>query len=482
MAPIKTQAARKQFVLDTNVLIHDPSALFNFEEHDVVIPMTVLEELDHIKDSQKGNHQQVNREARLAIQHIDKVVNGNSPDDLRLGISIGPGLGNLRIIMEPDVKDVNALASIDLDISVPDNRIILTALYLMQDQPLDQISTVLVTKDINMRLKAKAAGVIFVEDYKTDQVLSDINYLSPGYMVVQEDWLGDQIECKKMGKSQFTFNVPLSDLDDEIRANLYPNFSFIQDDSVWMVKSIQTDHVIFVCHKVDALMNMSAFGVKPRNIEQALAMHAALSEDVDIAFFTGPAGTGKTLIALAAALEMVIEQKRFTKIIVTRSVTDLDEGIGFLPGTEEEKMLPWLSAFTDSLEFLVKGLDDQAHGKLVGADAWAATFGLLQKKANIQFKSLNFMRGRSLGDALIILDESQNLSAHQMRSMITRTGPGSKMLCLGNLSQLDSRYLTALTSGLTVSVEKFKAFPRSANVMLKGGVRSAVATYAEEVF
>lgn len=465
----------KQFVLDTNVLIHDPSSLYMFDEHDIVIPLTVLEELDHIKDSQKSNHLQVGREARLAIQHIDKVVNGHDPDELRTGIPIGKGLGQLRIVMEQDLPSTH----FGLDITVPDNRIIASALYLMQNK--QNVRTVLVTKDINMRLKAKAAGVKYVEDYRTDQVLSDIDYLSPGYMDVNDDWLSEVDTCTQEGRRN-TVVVPKSSLPANVKQNLYPNYAFIQTDVVWFVRDVDNDKVTLESEKLSSLMKTSAFGITPRNHEQALAIKAMLSDDIDIVFLTGQAGTGKTLLALSVALELTVEKGRFDKIIVTRSVTDMDEGIGFLPGTEEEKMMPWLGAISDSLEVLAKGMGGGGEGKLNGKDAWGATFAMMQQKANLQFKSLNFMRGRSISNAFLILDECQNLSAHQMRSIITRVGPGTKIVCLGNLQQIDARYLTALTSGLTASVEKFKVFKRGATVMLKGGVRSPVATFAEDNF
>lgn len=472
----------RQFVLDTNVLIHDPLALFNFAEHDVVIPMTVLEELDHIKDSQKGNHIQIGREARLAIQYIEKVVNGHAPDALRQGVPLGNDLGNLKIVMESTASDFPGVA---LDHSVPDNRIIATAL-LVSKSTKDR-TTVLVTKDINMRLKAKAAGIDFVEDYRTDQVLSDINYLSAGYMHVDSDWLSEIAHSSQVGRKNITV-VEKSSLSDSVRANLYPNFVFLQDDCAWVVKDVGAENVAFECRKLSELMKRSAFGITPRNAEQSLALDAVMSDDIDIVFLTGPAGTGKTLIALAAALEMTVEQKRYDKIIVTRSVTDMDEGIGFLPGTEQEKMQPWLAAFTDALEVLAKGgvethePQSGASAKLQGKDAWTVTLNMLTEKASLQFKAVNFMRGRSIVDAVLIVDEGQNLTAHQMRSLITRVGPGTKIIVLGNLSQIDARYITALSSGLTVSVEKFKHFERGATVMLKGGVRSPVASFAEENF
>ncbi|MFQ3198687.1 MAG: PhoH-like ATPase, partial [Paraglaciecola sp.] len=212
-----------------------------------------------------------------------------------------------------------------------------------------------------------------------------------------------------------------------------------------------------------------AWGISPKNIGQAMAFHALLDPHIDLVILTGPAGSGKTLLALAAALEMVVEKNMYDKIIVTRSTPEIAESIGFLPGTEEEKMAPWLAAITDSLEVLHKH-DENVKGSM----------SYIMEKANIQFKSVNFMRGRSIQNAIVILDESQNLTASQLKTIITRCGEGTKLICSGNLAQIDSNYLSAVTSGLTYIVEKFKNFSGSATINLDGVVRSRLAEFAEE--
>ena len=217
------------------------------------------------------------------------------------------------------------------------------------------------------------------------------------------------------------------------------------------------------------LMSRKAWGITPKNIYQAMAMNALMDPDIELVILTGPAGCGKTLLALASALEMVIEQGVYDKVLVTRNTPEIAESIGFLPGTEEEKMAPWLAAITDSLEVLHKHDENPS-----------SSLNYIMEKANVQFKSVNFMRGRSIQNAVVLLDECQNLTASQLKTIITRCGEGTKLVCSGNLAQIDSNYLTAVTSGLTYIVERFKDFEGSATVNLNGVVRSRLAQFAEE--
>ncbi|MEC9060375.1 MAG: PhoH family protein, partial [Pseudomonadota bacterium] len=236
-----------------------------------------------------------------------------------------------------------------------------------------------------------------------------------------------------------------------------------------LVEEITDDHLEVLDLGYERLMGRHAWGITPKNIGQAMALHALLDPHIDMVILTGPAGSGKTLLALAAALEMVVERNMYDKIIVTRSTPEIAESIGFLPGTEEEKMLPWLAAITDSLEVLHKH-DENTKGSM----------NYIMEKANIQYKSVNFMRGRSIQNAIVILDESQNLTASQLKTIITRCGEGTKLIVGGNLAQIDSNYLSAVTSGLTYLVEKFKDFSGSATINLDGVVRSRLASFAEE--
>lgn len=454
----------KIYVLDTNILLHEPLAFLSFKEHDVVVPMTVLEELDYIKDSKKD----VARDARVSIRAMEDLLHEASPEQLIEGVSM-QGLGS------GEAAPTGAL-SIFADHGLPeeqhvftsnenDNRIINAALHLQDARSPRQV--VLVTKDINMRLKAKGAGLAHVEDYRTDQLISDIKYLSKGYHVFEGNFW-DQV---KSVDSRTEGRDTIHNIDRKVLPEAYVNEFLIDENEQFagLVESIGGDGLEVLDLGFERLMGRNAWGISPKNIGQGMALHALLDPHIDLVILTGPAGSGKTLLALAAALEMVVEKNMYDKIIVTRSTPEIAESIGFLPGTEEEKMAPWLAAITDSLEVLHKN-DENVKGSM----------NYIMEKANIQFKSVNFMRGRSIQNAIVILDESQNLTASQLKTIITRCGEGTKLICGGNLAQIDSNYLSAVTSGLTYLVEKFKNFSGSATLNLDGVVRSRLAEFAEK--
>jgi PhoH-like ATPase len=441
----------KIYVLDTNILLHEPLAFLSFKENDVVVPMTVLEELDYIKDSKKD----VARDARVSIRAMENLLHDATPEDLMQGVSMqGMGAGESA----PSGSQV-------FTSNENDNRIINSALYLQKSQNTKQV--VLVTKDINMRLKAKGAGLAHVEDYRTDQMVTDIKYLSKGY----HQFSGNFWDEVKSVDSRIEGRDTIHTIERKVLPEAYVN-EFLLDDSqhfAGLIESVNDEHLEVLDLGYERLMGRRAWGVAPKNIGQAMSLHALLDPHIDLVILTGPAGSGKTLLALAAALEMVVEKNMYDKIIVTRSTPEIAESIGFLPGTEEEKMAPWLAAITDSLEVLHKN-DENVKGSM----------NYIMEKANIQFKSVNFMRGRSIQNAIVILDESQNLTASQLKTIITRCGEGTKLICSGNLAQIDSNYLSAVTSGLTYIVEKFKNFSGSATINLDGVVRSRLAEFAEE--
>lgn len=463
--PEKKASNSKLYVLDTNILLHEPLAFLSFKEHDVVIPMTVLEELDYIKDSKKD----VARDARVSIRSMEDVLHDATPEQMAAGVSL-EGLtsgeaaptGCLAIFADQNLPiDEHVLAGKEND-----NRIINAALYLQKEHEEDR-TVVLVTKDINMRLKAKGAGLAQVEDYRTDQLISDIKYLSRGFHRFE----GDFWEKVKSVESRTEGRDTIHTISRDVLPEAYVN-EFLLDDTnhfAGIVESITEDSIDVLDMGYERLMGKHAWGISPKNIGQAMALHTLLDPHIDLVILTGPAGSGKTLLALAAALEMVVEKNMYDKIIVTRSTPEIAESIGFLPGTEEEKMAPWLAAITDSLEVLHKN-DENVKGSM----------SYIMEKANIQFKSVNFMRGRSIQNSIVILDESQNLTASQLKTIITRCGEGTKLICGGNLAQIDSNYLSPVTSGLTYLVEKFKYFSGSATINLDGVVRSRLAEFAEE--
>lgn len=458
-----TETGVKFYVLDTNILLHEPLAFLNFQEHNVVIPMVVLEELDRIKDRQKD----VSRDARVAIRALEDALHDASPEAITAGVPLTRMIGEHRaqgtLSIFPDFQ-LRQNES-ELSLNENDHRIIQAALELQKQHHSTRV--VLVTKDINMRLKAKGAGVKYVEDYRTDQLIDDITLLSKGYVHFEGDFWSSVGEVKTEQDGRDTYHY----LSREHVPALYPNQYLVDDTEQFSarVESATETHVKILDLGRDRLMSQRAWGISPKNIYQAMGMQALLDPTLDLVILTGPAGCGKTLLALATSLEQVIEKGLYEKIIVTRNTPEIAESIGYLPGTEEEKMAPWLAAITDSLEVLHKQDENME-----------VSLNYIMQKANIQFKSLNFMRGRSIQNAIVILDEAQNLTASQLKTIVTRCGAGTKIICSGNLAQIDSYYLTAVTSGLTYIVERFKGYHGSATMNLNGVVRSSLAQYAEE--
>ena len=459
------------YVLDTNILLHEPFAFLSFKEHDVVVPMTVLEELDSIKDRKKD----VSRDARVAIRALEDTLANATPEQIVEGVSLANAVGEeeptgtLAIFndyaLDKDNSKISTMAGSKLSFNENDNRIITAALHIQQQKQHRKV--VLVTKDINMRLKAKGAGLNFVEDYRTDQLIDDIQFLTKGYQKFEGDFWQQVKDCESETSGRTTTHY----VDKSLLKSTYMNEYIIDETDHFAGKVTGWDDEKVAIQDIsrERLMGKNAWGIHPKNIYQGMAMDALLDPNIDLVVLTGPAGCGKTLLALASALEQVVERGLYDKVIVTRSTPEIAESIGFLPGTEEEKMAPWLAAITDSLEVLHKQ-DENMNGSM----------NYIMDKANIQFKSVNFMRGRSIQNAFVILDECQNLTASQLKTIITRCGEGTKLICSGNLAQIDSNYLTALTSGLTYIVERFKDFPGSTTINLNGVVRSRLASFAEE--
>ncbi|MGV8844420.1 MAG: PhoH family protein [Pseudomonas sp.] len=453
-----SQTGALLYALDTNVLIHDPNALLNFEEHQVAIPMTVLEELDKLKAGKLG----IAAECRQAIRLIDQILGTATPQEVESGVPIPRGknqpCGFLSILMS---KRIETIAWLPEDLN--DNKIINQLVQLQVARP--GLSVVLVTKDINMRLKARACG-IEAEDYHTDQLVDDISLLPKGYHTVNGSFW-DRVSTveTRQERGRTWHRVQLTDNLPAVHIN-----EFILDEQgfVGWIKGIQADELLILDLHQEPLLHQEAWGLRPRDIYQSLALYALLDPDIHLVNLTGAAGSGKTILALAAAIEQTMVTKRYRRIIATRSVQGLDQEIGFLPGTEAEKMEPWLGAITDNLEALHMD-DENTHGSV----------DYILQKVPLQFKSLNYIRGRSFQQSLILIDECQNLTPHQMKTIITRAGTGSKVVCLGNLAQIDTPYLSAPSSGLTYLTERFKDFPLGVHITLQGVPRSLLAEYAE---
>ncbi|MFL1467301.1 PhoH family protein [Marinobacter sp. DUT-3] len=447
------------YVLDTNVLIHDPNALLNFEEHDVILPMTVLEELDSLKSGKQA----VAADCRQAIRNIDKLLGDASPKDIEKGVPIvrakkAEPLGTLSILMSTENHGNHSLPE-----HLNDNKIINTLAALQEQHKSRDI--ILVSKDINMRLKARGFGVE-AQDYHNDMLLDDIDLLPKGYKQFPNSFWDNIAKVETIQREGITEHI-LKREGELARLNVN---EFVVDEQgfVGKVVDLSDDQLVMQDLHQHDLMNEEVWGLVPRDIYQSLALNLLLDPDIHLVNLTGSAGSGKTILALAACIEMTVASKLYKRIIATRSTQGLDEDIGFLPGTEAEKMEPWLGAIVDNLEALHE--DDENM---------TASVDYILSKVPLHFKSMNYIRGRSFQHSLIIIDESQNLTPHQIKTIITRAGNGSKVICLGNLAQIDTPYLSALSSGLTYMTERFKGFRHGGHIHLQGVPRSVLAEYAE---
>ena len=466
----------KLFVLDTNVLMHDPMSLFRFEEHDVFLPMITLEELD----SHKKGMSEVARNARQVSRELDALASFTSADgtlDNTQGIALamtGHKDAGGKLFFQTMLMDVQLPAG--LPQGKADNQIlgVVKSLREAQSGMSAGREVVLVSKDINMRVKARALGLA-AEDYFNDKVLEDGDLLYTGVLQLPPDfWVlhGKTMESWQQGGN--TFYRIAGPMVPQLLIN---QFVYLEQPGAAAlyarVTEITGKTAVLKTLKDFAHAKNAVWGVTARNREQNFALNLLTDPDCDFVSLTGTAGTGKTLLTLAAGLAQVLDDRRYTEIIVTRVTVPVGEDIGFLPGTEEEKMGPWMGALDDNLEVLAKG--DGSAGE------WgrAATQDLVRSK--IKIKSLNFMRGRTFLNKFVLIDEAQNLTPKQMKTLITRAGPGTKIVCLGNLAQIDTPYLTEGSSGLTYAVDRFKGWPHSGHVMLARGERSRLADFASEV-
>jgi PhoH-like ATPase len=461
---------KRIYVLDTNVLMHDPTALFKFEEHDVYLPMQVIEELDNAK---KGTSE-ASRNARQVSRFINELIEGQGDGGIVAGLTLhrpkglqlraADSIGRLRF-QTGSFDSAKRFGAV-----MPDNQILGAILALKESQP--ELPVVFVSKDINLRIKAAIAGIAS-EDYENDRALDDFSLLYTGASALPEDfWSRYSDGLRSWTEKGRTYYEILRGEDD----TWYPNqYLYLpgDDDTEMRVARLEGDRVILQIVDDYRHHQHAVWGIAARNREQNFALNALMDPDIDFVTLLGTAGTGKTLLALAAGLAQTMDQQRYREIIMTRATVSVGEDIGFLPGTEEEKMTPWMGALTDNLEVL---MPNNAEG---GSWGRAATNDLLASR--IKIRSLNFMRGRTFLSRWLILDEAQNLTPKQMKTLITRAGPGTKIVCLGNVEQIDTPYLTETTSGLTYAVDRFKGWAHSAHITLKRGERSRLADYASEV-
>jgi PhoH-like ATPase len=466
--PAKSRkTSTKLFVLDTNVLMHDPTSLYRFEEHDIFVPMMTLEELD----SNKKGMSEVARNARQASRSLDEIVN-SCPEGIEEGISLVDASSQLasgRLFLQTEAVNVQLPAA--MPTAKGDNQILAVVMHLFEKYDKKR-EVILVSKDINMRIKARALGLA-AQDYFNDKVLEDTDLLYTGTKEIDAAFWeanGKDMESWKQ-ETRTYYKIKGPDTPDL----LINEFIFQEGEQplqAWVKekagRTVTLETLIDYSHQKN-----NTWGITARNREQNFALNLLMNPEIDFVTLLGQAGTGKTLLTLAASLTQVLETKRYSEIIMTRVTVPVGEDIGFLPGTEEEKMAPWMGALEDNLDVL--------NGTTGEGGEWgrAATRDLIRSR--IKIKSLNFMRGRTFINKFLIIDEAQNLTPKQMKTLITRAGPGTKVVCLGNIAQIDTPYLTEGSSGLTYVVDRFKGWPHSGHITLQRGERSRLADHAAEV-
>ena len=463
---LKHDGKNKLYVLDTNVLLHDPTSIFRFQEHDIYLPMMTLEELDNHKSGMTDvarNARQVSRTLDGILQNLEGPIDKGIPLET---LNHGEATGRLFIQTKP------------FDVKLPmlpqgkaDNQI-LSVVEGLKESVKDR-DVVLVSKDINMRLKAAALNLV-AEDYYNDKMIEDSDILYSGTLKLPANfWDEHGRNLKSWQKDGRTWY--------QIEGSLVP--SFLVNQFIWYEQESATPFYAQVMsvegnratvRLIDDYLNPkhTVWGINARNREQAFALNLLMDPNIDFVTLLGQAGTGKTLLTLAAGLTQTMEQRRFNEIIITRATISVGEDIGFLPGTEEEKMAPWLGAIDDNLEVLNRGSGN-------GSD-WGRRASEDLIRSRIRIKSMSFMRGRTFLNKFVIIDEAQNLTPKQMKTLITRAGPGTKIVCLGNIAQIDTPYLTEGSSGLTYVVDRFKGWPHSGHITMQRGERSRLADFASD--
>ncbi len=458
---------KRLYVLDTNVLMHDPTSMFRFEEHDVFLPMIVLEELDAAK---KGLTE-VSRNVRQVSRFIGDMMSTQSAakleDGLELLIPQGLDLPNDRGRLYFQTKPTETHPSLLNKGSFADNEILSTALALQESEKGHEI--VLISKDINLRIKAAILNVP-AEDYYNDRALDDVDLLYKGLSIEDDSFWERYPEVDSWTESGSTY-YRIKRIEDD---DWFPNqcVAIGNGDGIEAIV-VEVNEAFAVLKLVTDYQSgkNNVWGIQARNREQNFALNMLVDPEIDFVTLLGIAGTGKTLLTLAAGLSQTMDENMYNEIIVTRATVSIGEDIGFLPGTEEEKMTPWMGALTDNIEVLTQSEEGGEWGR-------AATNDLLASR--IKIRSMSFMRGRTFLNRYVIIDEAQNITPKQMKALLTRAGPGTKIVCLGNVAQIDTPYLTETTSGLTFAVDRFKQWAYSAHITLQRGERSRLADFASE--
>lgn len=476
-APPSTEGSprKKIFVLDTSSLIHDPNCLFMFEEHDVYIPMIVLEELDQ----KKNGGSEAARNARQAVRNISSVVEkrgGLLKEGLPLDTSGKLGsTGKLFLLTDPVRKFIPPSLSPD----TPDNHIIGAAFCIQKRHPISTV--VIVSNDITLRTKAMGCDML-AEEYSHDRVIDDISFLPSGVCELSENFWEEHESGMESWREKSRPEIS----HYRIRGPMVP--SLTMNAFVYLENGGENNFYARVTNLFEGTATLTTvtdfsqcetWGIRARNREQLFALNALLDPEIDLVSLLGQAGSGKTLLALAAGLHLTFDKKRFLKIIMTRTTVPIGEDIGFLPGTEEEKMTPWMGALMDNMEVLCSSPTSKEGNGAGNGEGRNLADDFLKKR--IEIKSINFMRGRTLNRRYLIVDEAQNLTPKQTKAIVTRAGPGTKVVLLGNNAQIDTPYLTETNSGITYAVQQFHGWKHAAHIVLARCERSRLADHAEEV-
>lgn len=434
---------KKTYVLDTNVLLHDPGAIFAFDDNDIIIPIVVIEEID----AQKKRQDSIGRSARQVSRYLDDLRNRG---ELYKGVELQQG-GTLKIELNHQLLDKLPLS---LSEEKADNRILSTAMGLNQDNGINK-PVILVTKDINMRVKSDALG-IKAEDYETNKV--DIEELYSGLSTLKVD--------------PAVIDQFYSEEELELEQDFYPNQFILLEDNVGGSQSAlcrYDDQKGLLCPLI--FQGTETWGITPRNKEQQCAFDMLLNDEIKLITLVGKAGTGKTLLALAVGLEKVVELKDFNRLLVTRPIVPMGNDLGYLPGDKEEKLRPWMQPIYDNMELLVGSKDGDAADMIQN----------LQDMNLIEMEALTYIRGRSIPQQFIIVDEAQNLTPHEIKTIITRVGEGTKIILTGDPYQIDNPYLDSSSNGLTYLAERFKDQKIAGHITLHKGERSKLAELAASI-